>query len=44
MTIRTHIKSTLLLALIAVSPGGLMLHLRIHPLRKRLYGMLVDKL
>jgi hypothetical protein len=31
MTVGTHIKSTLLLALIAVSLGGLLLHLRIHP-------------
>jgi len=31
MTVRTYIKSTLLLALIAISLGGLMLHLRIHP-------------
>ena len=31
MTIRAYIKTTLLLALIAVSVGGLMLHLRIHP-------------
>jgi hypothetical protein len=34
MTIRTYIKSTLLLALIAISLGGLMLHLRIHPVSK----------
>jgi len=34
MTIRAYIKSTLLLALIAISLGGLMLHLRIHPLSK----------
>ena len=34
MTIRTYIKSTLLLALIAISLGGLMLHLRIHPASK----------
>jgi len=31
MTIRTYIKSTLLLALIGISLGGLMLHMRIHP-------------
>jgi hypothetical protein len=34
MTIRTYVKSTLLLALIAISLGGLMLHLRIHPVVK----------
>ena len=34
MTVRTYIKSTLLLALIAISLGGLMLHLRIHPASK----------
>src|SRR5208337_172455 len=34
MTIRTYIKATLLLALVAVSLGGLMLHLRIHPVSK----------
>jgi hypothetical protein len=34
MTIRTYVKSTLLLALIAISLGGLMLHLRIHPVSK----------
>lgn len=34
MTIRAYIKSTLLLALIAISLGGLALHLRIHPLSK----------
>ncbi len=34
MTVRTYVKSTLLLALIAISLGGLMLHLRIHPVSK----------
>lgn len=34
MTIRTYVKSTLLLALIAISVGGLALHLRLHPLAK----------
>jgi hypothetical protein len=34
MTTRAYIKSTLLLALIAISVGGLMLHLRIHPVSK----------
>jgi hypothetical protein len=31
MTIKTYVKSTLLLALILISLGGLLLHLRIHP-------------
>lgn len=31
MTVRTHIKTTLLLALIAISLGGLILHFRLHP-------------
>ena len=34
MTVRAYVKSTLLLALIAISVGGLMLHLRIHPASK----------
>jgi hypothetical protein len=31
MTIRTYIKSTLLLSLIALALGGFLLHLRVHP-------------
>jgi hypothetical protein len=31
MTVKIYIKSTLLLALIVISLGGLLLHLRIHP-------------
>jgi hypothetical protein len=31
MTIRAYIKSTLLVALVAISIGGLLLHMRIHP-------------
>jgi hypothetical protein len=31
MTIRTYVKSTLLAALVALSLGGFLLHLRIHP-------------
>ncbi len=31
MTIKTYVKSTLLLALVLISLGGLLLHLRIHP-------------
>lgn len=34
MTIRAYIKLTLLLGLITISLGGLMLHLRIHPVSK----------
>jgi hypothetical protein len=34
MTIRTYIKTTLFLGLIAVSLGGLMLHLRLHPVSR----------
>jgi len=34
MTIRTYIKTTLLLGLIVISLGGWMLHLRIHPISK----------
>ena len=40
MTIKTYIKSTLLFALIAVSIGGLMLHLRIHPYSKNTSNLL----
>jgi hypothetical protein len=40
MTIKTHVKSTLLLALIVVSLGGLLLHLRIHPVSKNTSNLL----
>ncbi len=43
MTVRIYVKSTLLLALIAISLGGLMLHLRIHPELPRFYGEVVKQ-
>jgi len=39
MTVRAYIKTTLLLALIAVSVGGFMLHQRIHPVSENTSNM-----
>jgi hypothetical protein len=40
MTIRAYVKTTLLIGLIAISIGGLLLHLRIHPVSKNTSNLL----
>ncbi len=40
MTIKTHVKSTLLFGLVAISLGGFMLHLRIHPVSQNTSNVL----
>ncbi len=40
MTVKTYVKTTLFIALIVISVGGLLLHLRIHPVSKNTSNLL----